>query len=144
MTAGAYGIGTAVTVAPIEAMIRSAGYAHTFVVWGIIQGIVVMLAGVFIIRPPEGWAPAGWIRKEAAIVASEYVGEGCNPGSDVAALAAGATGSWIPVFWSMVICSALDAILALVLLKPLARRTVYQSQVEARVSQVDTPGTEAA
>jgi len=42
----------------------------------------------------------------------------------VAALARHAAGSWIPVFWAMVICSALDAILALVLLKPLAKRTV--------------------
>jgi len=45
----------------------------------------------------------------------------------VAALAVGATGSWVPIFWAMVICSAVDAILALVLLKPLARRTVRAS-----------------
>lgn len=47
----------------------------------------------------------------------------------VAALAAGATGSWVPIFWAMVICSALDAVLALVLLKPLAQRTVRATLV---------------
>ena len=66
--AGAYGIGTAVTVAPIARMISASGYAHTFVVWGFIQGIVVMLMGLFIVRPPEGWMPEGWTaEKEAAI-----------------------------------------------------------------------------
>ena len=41
LTAGAYGIGTAITVAPIASMIKTAGYQHTFIVWGIIQGTVV-------------------------------------------------------------------------------------------------------
>jgi OFA family oxalate/formate antiporter-like MFS transporter len=282
--AGAYGIGTAATVAPIEAMIRSSGYAHTFVVWGFIQGIVVLVMGLFIVRPPAGWVPAGWTeKKEAAIRArintsavdmtpgqmvkhgsfwviylmmtlmaftglvitaqvnpiakfyhvdkvvvafgmtalvlaiqierilngltrpfwgwvSDHVGREntmfvafglqsltiiallqlidrpvwfvvlsglaffswgeifslfpsvtgdlfgkkyatTNYGivytakglasifaGPVAALAVGATGSWVPIFWAMVICSAVDAVLALVLLKPLARRTVEKSQ----------------
>lgn len=65
VTAGAYGIGTALTVAPIESMIKSSGYAHTFVVWGIIQGIVVLVAGVFIVRPPDGWSPPGWMQRAA-------------------------------------------------------------------------------
>ncbi len=34
---GAYGIGTAVTVAPIEKMIIASGYRHTFAFWGIVQ-----------------------------------------------------------------------------------------------------------
>jgi OFA family oxalate/formate antiporter-like MFS transporter len=66
ITAGAYGIGTALTVAPIEAMIRSSGYAHTFVVWGFIQGIVVLVMGIFIVSPPKGWVPPGWREREAA------------------------------------------------------------------------------
>jgi len=281
--AGAYGIGTAVTVAPIAAMMKASGYAHTFVVWGCIQGIVVLLMGLFIVRPPEGWVPAGWTeKKEAAVRArintsavdlsprqmvthgsfwviyvmmtlmaftglvitaqvnpiatfyhvdkvvvafgmtalvlaiqierilngvtrpfwgwvSDHIGREntmfiafglqsltiiallqlvdrpvwfvvlsglaffswgeifslfpsvtgdlfgrkyatTNYGivytakglasifaGPVAALARHAAGSWIPVFWAMVICSAVDAILALVLLKPLARRTVRAS-----------------
>lgn len=68
VVAGAYGIGTAVTVAPIAHMIQTSGYAHAFVVWGFIQGIVTIVMGLFIVRPPQGWVPAGWTEeKEAAI-----------------------------------------------------------------------------
>ncbi len=69
LTAGAYGVGTALTVAPIAHMIRSSGYAQTLVVWGIIQGAVVVAAALFIVRPPEGWAPAGWKEREAKVLA---------------------------------------------------------------------------
>jgi len=69
LTAGAYGIGTALTVAPIDKMIRASGYQHTFIVWGIIQGFVVMAAALFLAKPPVGWEPPGWKQKEAAIKA---------------------------------------------------------------------------
>ena len=67
LTAGAYGIGTALTVAPIDKMIKAAGYQHTLVFWGIIQGVVVLFAALFLARPPVGWAPAGWKEKEAKV-----------------------------------------------------------------------------
>jgi len=60
LTAGSYGFGTALTVIPIQRMIASSGYAHAFVVWGIIQGIIVTLIAQFMSAPPEGWRPAGW------------------------------------------------------------------------------------
>jgi MFS transporter, OFA family, oxalate/formate antiporter len=69
MTAGAYGIGTAVTILPVTSMIKVAGYQHTFIVWGAIQGVVVLAAALFLARPPEGWTPPGWQKKEAAIKA---------------------------------------------------------------------------
>lgn len=69
LTAGAYGVGTALTVAPIAAMIKNSGYAHTLVVWGIIQGLVVLCAAVFIVRPPAGWTPPGWAQTEAKVKA---------------------------------------------------------------------------
>jgi OFA family oxalate/formate antiporter-like MFS transporter len=65
-TSGAYGIGTALTVAPIAAMIKSSGYQKTFITWGFIQGAVVIIAAMFIVAPPKGWFPAGWSVKEAA------------------------------------------------------------------------------
>ncbi len=67
LTAGAYGIGTATTVAPIAKMIKAAGYQHTFVVWGIIQGVVVLVTALFLAKPPAGWAPDGWKEKEAKL-----------------------------------------------------------------------------
>jgi len=60
IVSGAYGIGTAVTVAPIAKMIQKSGYQHTFVFWGIVQGIIVTLAAMFIVAPPKGWLPKSW------------------------------------------------------------------------------------
>jgi len=60
ITSGAYGIGTAVTVAPIEKMIKASGYQHTFIFWGILQGIIVFCAAMFIVAPKKGWLPKLW------------------------------------------------------------------------------------
>jgi MFS transporter, OFA family, oxalate/formate antiporter len=67
LTAGAYGIGTALTVYPIDKMIRASGYQHTLIFWGFIQGSVVLLAALFLAKPPAGWLPPGWKEKESAI-----------------------------------------------------------------------------
>jgi MFS transporter, OFA family, oxalate/formate antiporter len=69
LTAGAYGVGTALTVSPIASMIKASGYQHTFVFWGIIQGVVVLAAALFLAKPPADWAPSGWKEKEAQIKA---------------------------------------------------------------------------
>ena len=69
LTAGAYGIGTATTIAPIAAMMKTSGYQHTFIVWGIVQGVVVLASALFLARPPVGWAPPGWKEKAAKIKA---------------------------------------------------------------------------
>ena len=53
LTAGAYGVGTATTIAPIADMLKASGYQHTFIVWGIIQGFVVLAAALFLARPPD-------------------------------------------------------------------------------------------
>jgi OFA family oxalate/formate antiporter-like MFS transporter len=67
LTAGAFGIGTATTIAPVAEMIKTSGYQHTFIVWGIIQGFVVLFASLFLARPPVGWTPPNWKEKEAKI-----------------------------------------------------------------------------
>ena len=67
LTAGAYGIGTALTVSPIANMIKTSGYQHTLIVWGIIQGFVVLFAALFMARPPVGWTPPNWAEKEVKI-----------------------------------------------------------------------------
>ena len=67
LTAGAYGIGTALTVAPIDKMIKASGYQHALIVWGIIQGFTVLFTALFLAKPPIGWAPPGWKEKEAKI-----------------------------------------------------------------------------
>ena len=60
IVAGSYGFGTALTALPIDRMIKSSGYRSAFITWGIVQGIVVLVAAQFIKMPPSGWLPAGW------------------------------------------------------------------------------------
>ncbi len=67
VTAGAYGAGTAITVWPIQNMIDSSGYHQAFIVFGIIQGVVCLMAAQFMIAPPKGWLPQGWDPKAAAL-----------------------------------------------------------------------------
>jgi OFA family oxalate/formate antiporter-like MFS transporter len=69
LTAGAYGIGTALTVGPIASMIKSSGYQYTFGFWGAIQGAIVILAALAISPPPKGWVPEGWSSKVSEITA---------------------------------------------------------------------------
>jgi len=67
LTAGAYGIGTASTIAPVANMLKTYGYQHTFIVWGLIQGAVVLVCALFLARPPEGYTPPNWVEKVARI-----------------------------------------------------------------------------
>jgi len=104
--AGAYGIGTAITVIPIDNMIQSGGYATSSR------------------RPTTASSihPMGWRR------------------CPVAAAAQGATGTWYPIFIVMVIASAVDAVAALVILKPITRRMVRLSRpVEEAVPPSGAP-----
>ena len=39
LAAAGYGFGAFFTSFPIDSMIKSSGYAHTLIVWGIIQGV---------------------------------------------------------------------------------------------------------
>jgi OFA family oxalate/formate antiporter-like MFS transporter len=65
LVAGAYGIGTALTIAPVAAMIKASGYAYAFAFWGIIQGLVVIAAAMFVTHPPHDWSPPGWTQRAA-------------------------------------------------------------------------------
>ena len=60
LAAAGYGFGAIFTSFPIDSMIKSAGYAHTLVVWGIIQGAIGIIAAQWLRMPPEGWQPEGY------------------------------------------------------------------------------------
>jgi OFA family oxalate/formate antiporter-like MFS transporter len=60
LAAAGYGFGAFFTSFPIDSMIKSSGYAHTLVVWGIIQGIIGVIAAQWLRVPPEGWLPDGY------------------------------------------------------------------------------------
>ncbi|PWT84744.1 MAG: oxalate/formate MFS antiporter [Proteobacteria bacterium] len=58
MTAAGFGAGSALTVVPIAAMIKSSGYEATFLVFGVLQGGVVVLLSFLLMSPKPGQLPA--------------------------------------------------------------------------------------
>lgn len=61
LTAAGFGAGAAVTVIPISNQIDASGYQSAFLTWGIIQGIVVVIAGLLLRAPRPGETPAAAI-----------------------------------------------------------------------------------
>jgi MFS transporter, OFA family, oxalate/formate antiporter len=55
LAAAGYGFGAFFTSFPIDSMIKSSGYAHTLVVWGVIQGVIGLLAAQWLYTPPENY-----------------------------------------------------------------------------------------
>src|SRR5712692_6993301 len=60
LVAGSYGFGTALTALPIAYLIEHNGYRTAFIIFGAIQGLVVLVAAQFLRMPSAGWLPAGW------------------------------------------------------------------------------------
>jgi OFA family oxalate/formate antiporter-like MFS transporter len=68
LTAAGFGAGSAVTVVPISDMIVASGYQHTFLVFGLLQGVIVVLVALLLTAPPgqvkahgTGLSPGGMI-----------------------------------------------------------------------------------
>src|ERR1700719_4961060 len=57
ITAAGFGAGSALTVAPIQAMIASSGFQATFFNFGIGQGIIVCVLAFFLHTPKPGQVP---------------------------------------------------------------------------------------
>src|SRR5882757_7662460 len=57
ITAAGFGAGSALTVAPIQAMIQSSGFQATFFNFGIGQGIIVCILAFFMNTPKPGEVP---------------------------------------------------------------------------------------
>jgi OFA family oxalate/formate antiporter-like MFS transporter len=56
LTAAGFGAGSAVTLVPISNMIAHSGYQATFLFFGLLQGIVVVVAAQFLRAPPGAGA----------------------------------------------------------------------------------------
>jgi OFA family oxalate/formate antiporter-like MFS transporter len=52
ITAAGFGAGSALTIIPIASMIKASGYEHTFLTFGIGQGVVVVALGFLLLVPP--------------------------------------------------------------------------------------------
>jgi OFA family oxalate/formate antiporter-like MFS transporter len=84
LTAAGFGAGSALTVVPIAAMIKASGYEATFLVFGLLQGGIVLVLSFFLASPKPGQLPAA--RARVVQTRREY-----TPGQMVKA----------PVFWVM-------------------------------------------
>lgn len=58
ITAAGFGAGSALTVAPIQAMIKGSGFQTTFLYFGLGQGIIIMILAFFLFAPKTGQVPA--------------------------------------------------------------------------------------
>ena len=58
LTAAGFGVGAALTVKPISAMIAGAGYQHAFLVFGLIQGGIVFTLAWFLRAPSAASKPS--------------------------------------------------------------------------------------
>ena len=72
LAAAGYGFGAIFTSFPIDSMIKSVGYAHTLVVWGIIQGAIGVIVAQGLRMPPESWQPAGYNPATASTMQSKH------------------------------------------------------------------------
>jgi MFS transporter, OFA family, oxalate/formate antiporter len=59
LTAAGFGIGSALTIIPIQQMIASHGYQATFFAFGLGQGLVVMVLACFLFAPRPDQVPEG-------------------------------------------------------------------------------------
>ena len=57
LTAAGFGAGSALTIIPISAMIKSSGYEQTFLYFGIGQGVIVVILSLFLTSPRQGETP---------------------------------------------------------------------------------------
>jgi OFA family oxalate/formate antiporter-like MFS transporter len=63
LTAAGFGAGAAITIAPIRSMIESSGYQHTFLVFAIIYGLIIVIVSNFIKAPTaQDLPPASTIK----------------------------------------------------------------------------------
>jgi OFA family oxalate/formate antiporter-like MFS transporter len=71
LAAAGYGFGAIFTSFPIDSMIKASGYAHTLVVFGIILGLIGIIAAQWMRVPPDGWLPAGYSPATATTMQSK-------------------------------------------------------------------------
>jgi len=70
LAAAGYGFGAFFTSFPIDSMIKSSGYASTLMAWGVIQGIIGILAAQGLRVPPENYQTPN-VTPVAAIAAQQ-------------------------------------------------------------------------
>jgi OFA family oxalate/formate antiporter-like MFS transporter len=108
LTAAGFGAGSALTIIPIASMIKSSGYEHTFLTFGLAQGLVVVVLGFLLFTPPASMLVAP---------AKLAPGAGRNQSTPVEMLKT-------PVFWVMYVMFVLmgaGGLMATAQLAPIAK-----------------------
>jgi MFS transporter, OFA family, oxalate/formate antiporter len=77
LAAAGYGFGAVFTSFPIDSMIKNSGYAHTLLVWGIIQGAIGIVAAQWLRTPPDNYRVAG--AAPAAAIAARLTQRSYSP-----------------------------------------------------------------
>jgi MFS transporter, OFA family, oxalate/formate antiporter len=105
-TAGAYGAGSALTIIPIANMIKAGQFKDAFFQYGVIQGVVIFFAALFLFAPRPGQVPASQHIKQSR---HDYtLGEAMST----------------PVFWimfAMFILTVTGGLMAVAQLGPMAK-----------------------
>jgi len=96
-TAAGFGAGAAITVVPIAHMIADSGYQHTFLFFGLLQGGIVLVASLGLLRAPPNLQAKGKAKIAAARHASPH-GD-CTPTQVLRN----------PIFWVMYVMFVLIA-----------------------------------
>jgi OFA family oxalate/formate antiporter-like MFS transporter len=86
LTSAGFGAGAAITVIPLTQMIKSSGYQHTFLFFGILQGLVILVVSMLLVKPPKAPAEAAKINPRVLQGKRDY-----TPAQTLAS----------PVFWVM-------------------------------------------
>jgi MFS transporter, OFA family, oxalate/formate antiporter len=71
LAAAGYGFGAFFTSVPIDSMIKSAGYAHTLMVWGLIQAVLGVIVAQGLKVPPETSQQTPVVRAKHQVTHSE-------------------------------------------------------------------------
>jgi OFA family oxalate/formate antiporter-like MFS transporter len=53
LTSAGFGAGAAITIIPLSHMVKTSGYAHTFLFFGVLQGAIIVIAALFLVSPPK-------------------------------------------------------------------------------------------
>ena len=108
LTAAGFGMGSALTIIPIASMIKGSGYQHTFLTFGLFQGIVVVVLGFGLLVAPAS------LTASAPKIAPGASRHQATPGEMVKS----------PIFWvmyAMFVMMATGGLMAVAQLAPIAK-----------------------
>jgi OFA family oxalate/formate antiporter-like MFS transporter len=108
LTAAGFGAGAAITVIPISNMVKTGGYQQAFFTFGLLQGAVILVLALFLVRAPLKAAAAA-ISKVNPLTRHNYTSKEMLK---------------TPVFWLLYVCFVLVAaggIMAAAQIAPIAK-----------------------